>query len=39
MKSRNEMNPEFMWDFTHIYSDKQAWEDALAEADKIEVGS
>ncbi|MBO7162720.1 MAG: oligoendopeptidase F, partial [Clostridia bacterium] len=35
MKSRKEMNPEFTWDFTHIYADNKAWEAALAEADKI----
>ena len=35
MKSRKEMNPEFTWDFTHIYADNKAWESALAEADKI----
>lgn len=34
MKARNEMNPEFMWDFSHIFKDKAAWEAACAEADK-----
>ncbi len=26
MKSRKEMNPEFMWDFTHMFPSKEAWE-------------
>ncbi len=26
MKSRNEMNPEFMWDFSHMFPTKEAWE-------------
>ncbi len=34
MKSRNEMNPEYMWDFSHIFADKAAWEAACVEADK-----
>ncbi len=34
MKNRNEMNPEFMWDFSHIFADKAAWEAACVEADK-----
>jgi oligoendopeptidase F len=32
LKSRKDMNPEYMWDFTHIYADKNAWEAALKEA-------
>lgn len=35
MKNRSEMNPEFMWDFTHIYADRQEWEKALAEAESF----
>ena len=31
-KLRGEMNPEFMWDLSHIYSDIAAWEQALNEA-------
>lgn len=33
LKRRNEMNPEFQWDLTHIFSDKAAWEKALAEVE------
>ncbi|MGI6238623.1 MAG: oligoendopeptidase F [Christensenellales bacterium] len=33
MKKRNEMNPEFQWDFTHIYPTRDAWEAAYADAD------
>lgn len=32
LKNRNEMNPNFMWDLTHIYKDKAAWEKAYTEA-------
>ncbi|MBR6594687.1 MAG: oligoendopeptidase F [Clostridia bacterium] len=32
MKARNEMNPEFMWDFSHIYENDAAWEAACEEA-------
>ena len=31
-KARKEMNPEFMWDFTHIFPSKEAWEKAYEEA-------
>lgn len=31
MKSRKEMDPKFMWDFSHIFKDDAAWNDALAE--------
>ncbi len=34
MKNRNEMNPEFMWDFTHIYKSKEDWESAMKAADE-----
>lgn len=30
MQARNEMNPKFMWDFTHMYESDEAWEQALA---------
>ena len=33
MKARNEMNPEFMWDFTHMFADKTAWEAAYADCE------
>ena len=33
LKSRKEMNPEFMWDFSHIYADKAAWEEAYKEVE------
>nr|HMM31901.1 hypothetical protein [Clostridia bacterium] len=32
LKSRKEMNPQYMWDFTHIFPNKQAWEDAYKQA-------
>ena len=35
MKNRNEMNPEFTWDFTHIYADKAEWEKALEKANAL----
>ncbi len=33
MKKRSEMNPSFMWDFSHIYDSRGAWEDAYKAAD------
>ncbi len=30
LKPRNEMNPEFMWDFSHIFPTYEAWEEAYA---------
>lgn len=30
---RKDMNSEFMWDFTHIFESREAWENAYAEAD------
>lgn len=32
-KPRKEMNPEFTWDFSHIFATKSDWEAALAEAE------
>ncbi|MGM9642560.1 MAG: oligoendopeptidase F [Eubacteriales bacterium] len=32
-KPRKEMNPEFTWDFSHIFATKADWEAALAEAE------
>lgn len=29
LKKRSEMNPEFMWDVSHIFPDEQAWEAAF----------
>ena len=29
---RKDMNPEFMWDFTHIFESREAWENAYNEA-------
>ena len=29
---RKDMNPEFMWDFSHIFESREAWEKAYAEA-------
>lgn len=34
MRKRSEMDPKFTWDFTHIYKDDAAWEQAYAEGDK-----
>ena len=33
MKKRSEMNPSFLWDFSHIYDTREAWEDAYKAAD------
>jgi oligoendopeptidase F len=33
MKKRSEMNPAFLWDFSHIYDTRAAWEDAYKAAD------
>ena len=30
MQARNEMDPKFMWDLTHMYESDEAWEQALA---------
>ena len=39
-KQRKDMNPEFMWDFSHIFATKADWEAALVEAEKaIEVAA
>ncbi len=40
MKTREEMNPEFMWDFTHIYATREAWEEELRaiEEKNAEIG-
>ena len=32
LKNRTEMDPKFMWDLSHIFKDKEAWEKAYAEA-------
>jgi oligoendopeptidase F len=34
MKKRGEMNPDFMWDFSHIFKTREAWEAAYKEADE-----
>lgn len=34
MKKRNEMNPDFMWDFSHIFPTREAWEAAYKAADE-----
>lgn len=33
LKSRKEMNPEFMWDVSHIFADENAWEKAFKEVE------
>lgn len=33
MKNRNEMNPEFMWDFSHMFATKSDWEAAYKECE------
>ena len=39
-KQRKDMNPEFMWDFSHIFATKADWEAALVDAEKaIEVAA
>lgn len=34
MKKRSEMNPKFMWDFSHIFETRAAWEAAYNAADE-----
>lgn len=34
MKPRSEMNPEFMWDLSHIFKSRIEWEKAFEEAEK-----
>ncbi len=34
-KSRNEMNPTYMWDMRHIYESPEAWEAAYKEAEAL----
>ncbi len=31
---RNELDPKFQWDFTHIYPDHNAWESAMQKAEQ-----
>lgn len=38
LKSRKDMNPEFMWDFTHMFPTKEAWEAAYKEAEAMTAG-
>lgn len=38
LKSRKDMNPEFMWDFTHIFPTKEAWEATYKEAEAMTAG-
>ena len=35
---RKDMDPKYQWDFTHIYPDKAAWENAMAEAEAAVAG-
>ncbi len=34
LKQRNQMDPRFQWDFSHIFPDKGAWEAAYAAVEK-----
>ncbi len=34
-KARNEMDPKFQWDMSHIFESKDAWEKAYAEASAL----
>ncbi len=34
MKNRSEMNPEYMWDFSHIYPTVSDWEQACSDTEK-----
>lgn len=34
LKQRNQMDPRFQWDFSHIFPDKAAWEAAYAAVEK-----
>ena len=31
---RKDMNPEFMWDFSHIFATREDWEKAYTEAEE-----
>ncbi len=33
IKARNEMDPAFQWDLSHIYASREAWEDAYRKAE------
>ena len=33
MKTRNEMNPEYTWDLSHIFKNKEAWEEYCKKAE------
>ena len=35
---RNEIDPRYQWDFTHLYPDRSAWEAAMAEAEQAVAG-
>lgn len=38
MKKRSEMNPAYMWDFTHIFKTRADWEAAYARTDDLIAG-
>ncbi len=38
LKARKDMDPAFMWDFTHIYADKEAWEADYRAAEELIAG-
>ena len=35
VKQRNEIDPQYTWDFTDIFESDEAWEAALNEADAM----
>ena len=35
LKKRNEMDPKFQWDYTHMFESKEAWEKAFREAQEL----
>ncbi len=38
LKKRKEMDPRFMWDFTHMFPSREAWEKAFAETEELIKG-
>ncbi|HWQ58244.1 MAG TPA: oligoendopeptidase F [Clostridia bacterium] len=38
LKNRKDMDPRDLWDFTHMYSSREEWEKAFAEAEALIAG-